>query len=126
MDNFLIGMIAMALVTAGLFFLRFWRDTGDRLFLIFAIAFWLLALTRCTLIAVAYTSGPSDRPLPARERPVAEQTDEGIAAALEEEVKKEIEQYVFVYWVRLAAFLLILIAIIDKNLTRRDRPGHTT
>jgi hypothetical protein len=31
--------------TAGLFFFRFWRDTGDRLFLLFGAAFWLLSLT---------------------------------------------------------------------------------
>jgi hypothetical protein len=31
--------------TAGLFFVRFWRDTGDRLFLFFAGAFWLLSLS---------------------------------------------------------------------------------
>ena len=31
--------------TVGLFFFRFWRDTGDRLFLLFGSAFWLLSLT---------------------------------------------------------------------------------
>jgi hypothetical protein len=31
--------------TAGLFFFRFWRDTRDRLFLLFAAAFWLLSLS---------------------------------------------------------------------------------
>src|SRR5262245_60048104 len=31
--------------TAGLFFFRFWRDTRDRLFLLFGTAFWLLSLT---------------------------------------------------------------------------------
>ncbi len=28
---------------AGLLFFRFWRDTGDRLFALFALAFWLLS-----------------------------------------------------------------------------------
>jgi peptidoglycan/LPS O-acetylase OafA/YrhL len=28
---------------AGLIFLRFWRDSGDRLFAFFGTAFWLLA-----------------------------------------------------------------------------------
>ena len=37
------AMSATAAWTAGLFFLRFWRDTSDRLFLLFALAFWLLA-----------------------------------------------------------------------------------
>jgi hypothetical protein len=35
----LIGGIAVAALVAGLFFLRFWRLTGDRFFLLFAIAF---------------------------------------------------------------------------------------
>lgn len=43
---------AMGSVTAGLFFLRFWRRGGDRLFLIFALAFWALALNWATLVAV--------------------------------------------------------------------------
>lgn len=123
MDNFLIGMIAMALVTAGLFFLQFWRETGDRLFMIFAIAFWLLALTRLALI-VAYTSDA--RALQALQQQVAvPRAGEEAAAEAEQVVKKESEQYSYVYWVRLAAFLLILIAIIDKNITRRNGPTST-
>jgi len=43
------GAIAMACFVAGLFFMRFWHDTRDRLFLIFALAFWLLGLTRLLL-----------------------------------------------------------------------------
>jgi hypothetical protein len=38
-------MAATAGWTAGLFFVRFWRDTGDRLFLFFGSAFWLLSLS---------------------------------------------------------------------------------
>ena len=34
----------MASAAVGAFFLRFWRRTRDRLFLIFALAFWLLGL----------------------------------------------------------------------------------
>ena len=37
----LIGGIAVAFFVAGLFFLRFWRVTHDRFFLLFALAFWL-------------------------------------------------------------------------------------
>lgn len=44
------GAIAMASAVAALFFLRFWRDTGDRLFVIFAAAFLLLAATRIGLV----------------------------------------------------------------------------
>jgi hypothetical protein len=41
---FLHGAAAMACVIAGSLFLRYWRDSGDRLFVFFAIAFWVLAL----------------------------------------------------------------------------------
>jgi uncharacterized membrane protein HdeD (DUF308 family) len=51
----LLGAIAMASVVAGLFFLRFWRDTGDRLFLYFAISFLIEGVNRAAL-------GLSDNP----------------------------------------------------------------
>jgi hypothetical protein len=34
---------------AGLIFFRFWRETGDRLFALFAYAFWLLAASWLSL-----------------------------------------------------------------------------
>jgi hypothetical protein len=43
------GAITMGYAVAGLFFLRFWQETRDRLFLIFAIAFWMLGLQRLAL-----------------------------------------------------------------------------
>jgi hypothetical protein len=43
-NQFLLGALVMASVVAGLFFLRFWRKTRDRLFAIFAVAFWLLGI----------------------------------------------------------------------------------
>jgi hypothetical protein len=57
MEAFLDGALAMAFATAGLFFLRFWRDTRDRLFLIFAISFWLLAIAR---VGLAVSGAPSE------------------------------------------------------------------
>jgi hypothetical protein len=81
MEEFLMGAIAMASMVAALFFLRFWRDTGDRLFLIFAASFLLLALTRV-----------------------------GLALS---QVRQE--GHTHWYWVRLLAFILILVAILDKN-----------
>ena len=87
------GAIAMASWVAGLFFLRFWRDTHDRLFFIFAIAFWLLGLTRLALVV------------------------------LHGEKLLHSEEHSYVYWVRLIAFVLILLAIIDKN---RPRAGRAT
>ena len=53
MKDFLIGATVMACVVAGLFFLRFWRRTRDRLFALFSAAFWLLALN---WLALAFTT----------------------------------------------------------------------
>jgi uncharacterized membrane protein YeiB len=46
------GAILMGYTVSGLFFLRFWRQTNDRLFLIFAISFWLLGLQRLALAVI--------------------------------------------------------------------------
>jgi hypothetical protein len=46
MIEFLAGALTMAFVIAGIYFLRFWRTTKDRLFLNFAFAFMLLALNQ--------------------------------------------------------------------------------
>ena len=43
------GAIVMGFAAAGLFFLRFWRETRDRLFLIFSLAFWILGIQRLAL-----------------------------------------------------------------------------
>lgn len=81
MNEFLMGAMAMACWTAALFFLRFWRDARDRLFLLFAVSFVLLGVTR---IGLAFLHEPSEAPT-------------------------------YFHWVRFAAFLIILIAIVDKN-----------
>ena len=44
LNRFMLGALVMACAAAGLFFLRFWRKTRDRLFAIFAIAFWLMGI----------------------------------------------------------------------------------
>jgi hypothetical protein len=46
------GALVMGYAVCGLFFLRFWRQTGDRLFLVFAVAFWILGLQRLALAVV--------------------------------------------------------------------------
>lgn len=81
MEQFMMGAIAMASIVVAVFFVRFWRDTRDRLFIMFALSFLLLAVTRLGLAL----SGDAS---------------EGSTSW---------------YWVRLAAFLMILIAIADKN-----------
>lgn len=43
------GLTAAGLAVAGLFFLRFWRDTADRLFALLAAAFWALAANSVVL-----------------------------------------------------------------------------
>ena len=45
----------MGSFVAGLFFMRFWRDTSDRLFAMFAFGFWALALN-WVLVAVVHPS----------------------------------------------------------------------
>jgi len=78
---FLSGAVTLAFTTAGLFFFRFWRRTGDGLFAAFAIAFSLLGLQQALLVLA------------------------NIAA----------EERSWLYLLRLAAFLLILLAIVQKN-----------
>ena len=85
MNQVLLGAIGMASLVAGLFFFRFWRTTGDRLFLFFAVSFWLEGINRF-LIGV-YSSTSEDEPV--------------------------------YYLIRLAALLLIVIAIVDKNRSSR-------
>ncbi len=53
MHKFLMGAIAMGFAVAGLFFLRFWRQTRDTLFLLFAIAFWVEAANRTVYALLA-------------------------------------------------------------------------
>lgn len=82
---FLSGAVAAAFALCSMFFLRFWRRTGDGLFLSFAIAFVLLALLQALLALSDY---------PVEERSV-------------------------LYLLRLAAFVIILVAIWRKNLQSR-------
>ena len=56
MSQLISGALVMGYFVAGLYFLRFWRDTRDRLFGIFAAAFWLLAAQR---VALALTTDPT-------------------------------------------------------------------
>jgi Family of unknown function (DUF5985) len=49
MNSFISGAVVMASLVAALFFLRFWRQTRDRFFLLFSLAFALDALTRVVL-----------------------------------------------------------------------------
>ena len=83
--QFMWGALTMASAVAGLFFLRFWRKTRDRLFLIFAAAFWILG-TNWLVLAIT-------------------RHDEA-----------------HWYSLRLIAFILIIVGIVDKNRSRRRPP----
>jgi hypothetical protein len=52
MVEVLAGASIVAAAAIALFFLRFWRDTGDRFFALFALAFAIFALNRVALTAL--------------------------------------------------------------------------
>lgn len=81
LNQFLSGAITMGYVVAGLFFLRFWRQSHDRLFGFFALAFFILGGQRAALALSTQTN----------------------------------ENTLGLYIVRLLAFVIILVAILDKN-----------
>jgi hypothetical protein len=83
---FLLGVSAMGAWVSGLFFLRFWYESADRLFAYFGVAFGLLG----TSFALLGLINPT-----AETRP-------------------------YIYALRLLAFVLIIVATIDKN--RRRHP----
>jgi uncharacterized protein DUF5985 len=82
---FLLGAVTFGCTLAVLFFIRFWRATGERLFAYFALAFGLLGI-HWGLLALT-TPTDEHRPL--------------------------------LYLIRLSGFIVVLIAIADKN--RRQR-----
>jgi uncharacterized membrane protein len=82
MNDFLSGTVFSLCCVAGLFFLRFWRRTGDRFFAFFSASFWLMGLHRLVLMLMRLTDS---------------------------------EHVVAAYLIRLLAFVLILMAILDKN-----------
>jgi L-asparagine transporter-like permease len=85
MIEFMSGAITMGCLVAAGFFMRFWRQTADRLFLAFAVAFVLLALNQ----ALAQWFGAAN------------------------------ERIAYTYLLRVLGFVLILVAIVDKNVARR-------
>ena len=76
----------MGSLIIALFFLRFWRDTGDRFFLYFALSFAIEGVHR-------------------------------VFASLD---RVQDEASPLHYLVRLLAYLLILWAVLEKNLPRRN------
>jgi len=83
MIEYISGAVTLGYLVATLFFLRFWRRTGDRLFVAFSIAFALLTLNQ----ALAQWIGAAD------------------------------ERVGYTYLLRVLGFVLILGAIVDKNIS---------
>ncbi len=52
MNDFLQGATMLASLGVALFFLKYWRSTGDRLFAVFAAAFVIFAVSRGWLAAL--------------------------------------------------------------------------
>jgi hypothetical protein len=87
--NFLLGVLATCAAAIGLFFVRFWRTSRDRLFLWFAAGFALLGASWAAVAAQ-----------PVWRRP-------------------EAEAWWQVYLLRLAAYVVIIWGVVEKN---RGRP----
>ena len=87
-STFLLGATSLAYLIAAVFFLRYWRRSSDRLFLMFAGAFSILAANRVAFAAMTLS----------------------------------VEAHTYLYLVRLAAFVLVLAAIIDKNRAKPPVP----
>jgi hypothetical protein len=49
---FLWGVLSTLCVIAGLFFLRFWLDTRERILIYFALAFWMFSLSWAARLVV--------------------------------------------------------------------------
>jgi hypothetical protein len=84
MLDFLAGIATCGSWGIAAFFVRFWHDTRDRFFALFAAAFLILSVN-WLLVALLHPSTET--------RP-------------------------FFYLLRLAAFTLIIIAVVDKNRPR--------
>jgi hypothetical protein len=62
MNEAMLGGIAIGSFVAGLFFLRYWRSTGDRFFLFFMLAFWIEAANRIDM-ALTQSWNEDDSPV---------------------------------------------------------------
>lgn len=90
MIDFLSGACTLGFVVAAMYFVRFWRRTGERLFSSFAVAFVLLALNQVAVTAFADAD----------------------------------ERNGYSYVLRVLGFVLILYAIVEKNMRARPPDGR--
>jgi hypothetical protein len=84
-EGFLLGVIVCSSLVAGAFFLKFWRQTRDVLFLAFGAAFIIEGINRALLLLLEHPN----------------------------------RGHYAIYTVRLLCYLLILVAILIKNRSRR-------
>ncbi|MGD9980334.1 MAG: DUF5985 family protein [Hyphomonadaceae bacterium] len=82
--EFVSGAIAMGFLVCAAFFVRFWTLNKDSFFLVFAVAFFLLAL------------------------------NQGLGSFL----GLPLEERSWLYLLRLAAFSMIIVAIVRKNFRK--------
>jgi hypothetical protein len=82
--DFLRGATMMAELGIAVFLFKYWKETSDRLFIFFSVAFVILAISQ----KVVFIFG-----------------DRGEFAP-------------YAYYMRLAAFILILLGILEKNLPK--------
>jgi len=87
-ESYVSGYLSLGYAVVSVFFLRFWRESGDRLFALFAAAFALLTVQRIALAG---------------------------SIAFDQETT-------WAYVLRLLAFLLIIVAVVDKNRSGGSAP----
>jgi hypothetical protein len=85
MTEFINGLIVALDLVAAHLFLKFWLGTRDRLFAMFAISFAILAVSRMVLMALPHF------------------------------IEAHSEHTTPVYLVRLLSYVVMLLAIIDRN-----------
>src|SRR5689334_3141891 len=85
---FLSGVTMATFAAAGLFFIRFWRTSRDRFFLLFALSCWALSAERIIAMFAESTLDP---------------------------LNTATESMALIYLVRLFAFSSIAVAIWEKN-----------
>ena len=90
MPLFLSGMTTMGFIVASLFFFRFWRRTGDEIFVYFGASFCMLAVSQAIGSLVE---------IPGDDR-------------------------AWIYLLRLAAFALLIVGIVVKNVKDGHEPGR--
>lgn len=90
--SFFAGIACATFAASGVFFLKFWKASRDPFFLYFSVACWLLSIERISTVML------------------------GCATDLP---RSQCESGVWVYLIRLCAFILIFIGILRKNRARR-------